>query len=285
MPFATYETSTYGGQPIQLYEFYRESAGADIYWHYNTSDRAIDYAFNRYLATAISNDGIRLNGEAASSEMKVTLPITTQFCLDYRLGGSVPSDTVYLRLFIGHQGDIDSNNLLNDARLYWIGTVDGLAQKDDITAELTCTMLPASFQRSGLRYGYLPNCPHMLYEPLTCRVDKTLYALNSTVTAVQGNTITATDFGAMGNKWFDGGYIEYTLDNGVTERRLISTQSGEILKLLGIPPGLEVGMAIIGYAGCAHTIAACQDKFNNFPNFGGFTNMPGRSPFDGLPVF
>lgn len=42
---------------------------------------------------------------------------------------------------------------------------------------------------------------------------------------------------------------------------------------------LEVGQTITAFAGCRHTVADCQDKFNNVANFGGFPYSPNRSPF------
>jgi uncharacterized phage protein (TIGR02218 family) len=284
MTFPALEESVYSGRPLHLYQFSRETGGITMYWFYNTSDRDVFYLSDKYVATAISNDGVRLNGEAASSEMKVTLPITTAFCLDYRLGGTVPADTVYLRVYAGHEADI-SDNVLADARLYWIGTVDGLTQKSDVEAELTCSMLPATFQRTGLRYGYLPQCPHMLYEPLTCKVDRELYRIGGTCVAVSGNSVTVDEFSVYEDGFFDGGFIEYVIANGATERRLIRYHAGSIITTMGVPPGLEEGMRLDGFAGCARTIRACREKFGNFDNYGGFTNMPGRSPFDGKPVF
>jgi hypothetical protein len=48
--------------------------------------------------------------------------------------------------------------------------------------------------------------------------------------------------------------------------------------------GMYVGLVMNVFRGCRQTIASCQE-LNNYPNYGGIPDMPGRSPFDGNPIF
>lgn len=290
MTFGAYERSTYSGQPVQLYEFLRYSGGVTYYWRYNTSDRDLIYFTVPYKATAISDDGVRLSGEASSTEFKVTLPITEQFCADFRAAGSPPSDSIYLRVRRAHVGDIDGLDtdtpVVNIAHVIWVGSVDGITQVDDIEAQVTCSMLATSFQRGGLRYSWMQNCPHVLYFGLTCKVDKELYRANTIAATVVGNTLSSSDFALFDDGWFDGGYIEFTMwPRNYVERRMVKTHLGDTLTVMGSLIGLTPGNLVSAYAGCKRTVRACVDKFNNLENYGGFPQIPGRNPFDGNPVF
>jgi uncharacterized phage protein (TIGR02218 family) len=164
--------------------------------------------------------------------------------------------------------------------------VDGLTQVGDIEAQITCSMLAASFARGGLRYGWVKYCPHVLYAPLTCRVDKADFRADTFVTGVSGNRITSADFALFDDGWFSGGFIEFVpATSNYTERRMVTKHAGDTLTLLGSAVGLVVGGAVTAYAGCARTVRACLDKFGNYDNYGGFPHQPGRNPYDGNPVF
>jgi uncharacterized phage protein (TIGR02218 family) len=291
MPFNAYERSTFSGQPLLLYEFSRDSGGSTFYWRYNSSDRDIKFLGNEFSALPISNDGIHLSGEAAATEFLVTMPITTDFCQAFRLSGTVPSDSVFLRVYRVHAADItgidgaDPTITAGTARLIWIGSVNGITQTDDITARVSCSTLATSFQRGGLRYGYQKSCPHMLYAPLTCKMNKESFRTDGVITAVTSTSVTATAWASPANGWFAGGFIEYLLVSGMTERRMVLSNSGGVLTLLGFIVGISIGDTVKAYAGCDRLVETCRDKFSNLANHGGFPHTPGRNPFDGQPVF
>ena len=289
MAVSTFERSAFSGRPLQLYQFLRSSGDTDFYWRYNGSDRDLTYLGNVFAATAISDEGITQSGEAAASEFKISLPAFTQFCDDYRAGGVPPSDTIYAHVFRAHADDItglDTDTpVVDTAAVVWAGTVDGITQTTDTETQITCSTLAASFKRSGLRYPWIKNCPHMLYAPLTCKVDKALYRVDATVGVVHGQVITADEFGLFADGWFLGGYIEYLMPSGFIETRLINRHIGTSIRVLTPVLGMAVGDAVVAYPGCARTVAACTDKFNNYTNYGGFPDIPGRSPYDGNPVF
>lgn len=290
MAFATLEESVYLGQPLELYEFALESAGGTtLYWRYNTSDRGLTYSGNFYKAVTIANDGARLSGEAVSTEYRVTMPVAEDFVQRFRLQGTTPSAPTFLRVRRAHGPDIAGLNgptpTVTSAVIVWIGTVSGVTQIDEISARVSAYMLPASFRRGGLRYGYQRNCPHVLYAPNTCRVDKAAFRTMGTITTIDGVTVTATAFDALDDGWFDGGIFEYALTDGSMERRMILVHTGGSLRLAGTPAGLVVGQTAHAYPGCDLRVGTCIDKFDNQLNFGGFTGLPGRNPFDGQPLF
>lgn len=290
MATAAYEQHAFSGRPVLLYEFFRVSNGTTYSWYYTNGDRNVFYNGVEWKKTNISDDGVRLSAEAASTDLVVTMPITEPFCDQFRLNGTTPSDTVWLRVRRVHVGDIDgidgdTPTVLADALLVWQGTVNGINQTDNLTAKVRCSMVSASLRRSGLRYGYQKNCPHILYMSNTCRMNKADFLIPATVTAIDGLTISAAEFDAQDDGWFNGGFIEYILPSGMMERRMIVSHVGADITITGLPVGMAVDDVISAYPGCDRTIDTCVAKFNNLANFGGFPHSPGRNPFDGNPVF
>jgi Phage conserved hypothetical protein BR0599 len=286
----TLEKSTWEGRPFQLYEFLRTSGGNDYYWRFNSTEQNLVYFGDMFYAVPITDNGAKFSGEASSTELEVTLPVRSNFCDQYRLGGTVPSDTVWLRIRRAHVEQIETlegqpPTITSDAMLTWIGTVNGITQTDDLSATVTCAMLPASFKRGGLRYGYQHTCPHILYMANTCKANPGDFQVTGAVTEVAGLTVKANEWATKPDGWFNGGFILYTLPSGMIERRMILNHHGMSLDIHGIPAGMAVGDLVIAYAGCDRTIATCQDKFNNLDNNGSFPHSPGRNPFDGKPLF
>ena len=283
------ERSAFSGRPLQLYQFLRSSGDTDFFWRYNGSDRNLTYNTYMYEAAAISDDGITTTGEAAASEFKITMPAFAQFCNDYRASGGTPSDTIYAHVFRAHADDIvgldTTAPYISTAVMVWTGTVDGITQATDTQMEITCSTLAASFKRPGLRYTWQVNCPHMLYDPLTCKVDKTLYRVDTTVDNVHGLIITSDELGLFVDGWFDGGYVEYMTPSGFVEKRMINRHIGTSVRVLTPIKDMAIGDPVVAYPGCARTVAACKEKFSNYANYGGFPHIPGRSPYDGNPVF
>jgi hypothetical protein len=203
MAVNTLERSAFSGRPLQLYRFLRSSNGVDHYWRYNGADRDLTYLGDVYSAVSISDEGIRLTGEAASSEFQITLPAFA----------------------------------------------------------------------------------HMLYDPATCKVDKADFRVDGTVVAAHGQIVTCDEFAGFADGWFTGGFIEYLLPTGFLETRMINRHLGASVRVLSPVLGMAAGDPVVAYPGCKRTVRACIDKFNNYDNYGGFPHIPGRSPYDGQPVF
>lgn len=290
MPVNEYEVHPFSGRPFQLYEFLRTSGGTEFAWRYNSSDRNVWYNEVEWKAIPIRDTGVRLSGEAQATELTVTMPISEEFCEQFRLNGTVPSDSVWLRVRRTHAGDVDDLSadqptIIYDALVTWIGTVSGINQVGELEASVRCSMLSTSLQRGGLRYGYQKSCPHVLYASNTCRVDREAFKIEGVVTAVGGNTVSATAFDALADGWFNGGFIEFEIPSGMTERRMVLNHVGPVLTIMGLPVGISVGDTVSAFPGCDRTVDTCIAKFNNLVNYGGFPHSPGRNPFDGNPVF
>jgi uncharacterized phage protein (TIGR02218 family) len=116
-------------------------------------------------------------------------------------------------------------------------------------------------------------------------VDKNAFRVDATVDAVHGLIVTSGEFGMFDDGWFTGGFIEYLTVDGFLETRMINRHIGTSIRVLTPILGMNVGDPVVAYPGCKRTVRDCIDKFNNFGNYGGFPNIPGRSPYDGNPVF
>jgi uncharacterized phage protein (TIGR02218 family) len=277
MAFNDIENSNYDGKPVILYEFHRKSGTVDLYWRYSSADSDIVTGDETWLSRAISDGGVSQTGEAAAAQFQVTMPVTEDFPQAYIGSGSVPSDQVILTVRRFHSGDTES-------RVIWVGTVSSLTQTDEIACQINCDTLAASFRRSGLRLCYTRSCPHALYDK-RCTIDPNALKVAATVGSITGNSIYSTTYDEGQDNYFSGGYLEWSLSNGATERKGIISHLSGVITIQGTFFSLAVGDTVAAYPGCDRTLTTCQNKFNNVLNFGGFPNTPGKSPFDGDPVF
>jgi uncharacterized phage protein (TIGR02218 family) len=265
------ELSNSEGLPLALFEFTR---GTHTY-RYVAADRDVTFDGNLYTATPIAHQGATQSGDTSQDSFEVELTAAHRIAQLYV--GSAPSVAIKLTVRRWHYGD-------PDAVITWIGTVLECKQKDDATATLICQSLAATFGRNGLRLGWQRGCPHALYDQ-SCLVDRTAFGVAMTLTAVDGASVQAAEFALQGEQRFRAGYIEWQPEAGTFERRAIRSQVGEVATLMGTTTGLAIGTLITAYPGCAHTSADCDAYFGNLGNYGGFEMIPGKSPFDGDPVF
>lgn len=280
MSFDTIETSNQDGKPIALYEFtqgvYPSNGRA---WFYNSSDRDITYdhpvfGSTVYVAESIMDEGIEVSGGSEENEATIDLPLSN--AVAQLFNGTPPSTQINITIRHMHYGD-------TDAPIDWMGFISSRKIPQDGQAQLLCNALVATFTRSGLRLGYERQCPHPLYATTTCKAVKV--PVTCVITGLTGQSVTADAFGDSLDGKFNGGYFEWSIVGTLTEARMIDQHVGTTVTILGLTDGLEVGMTITAYIGCDRSRVGCNTDHNNLPNYGGIAHMPGRSPFDGDPVF
>lgn len=271
MSFDARETSIADGQPIRLYDFQR----GIMHWRYTDVDRAIENGSFTYEPIAISDDGIRQTGEATADALRVTVPWNADIARQFR--GAPPSAEYNLTIRETHFGE-------TEAPVAWTGSIVNVERPSPERAIIVCQPLDASLARPGLRLGWERGCPYAVFDT-DCTVDSTLHRVTVTVVTVTGSTIEAAGFDALPDGHFDGGYVEWDIGLGEQERRGIETHVGSMVTLLGGTDGIEAGIEVRAYPGCDGIDTTCNDKFNNMDNFGGHPHLPGKSPFDGNPVF
>ena len=137
-------------------------------------------------------------------------------------------------------------------------------------------------EMQGLRLGWERSCPHALYSP-ACGVHASAYRITADVLSVDGAAIYSGAFAGEKDGYFTSGFIEWTLPGGDLERRAIQLHEGSRVQLLGGAAGLQAGLEIRIYPGCAQTVESCN-TFKNLANYGGFPHLSGQSPY-GINIF
>lgn len=273
MAYDLIETSQEDGRPVYLYRFIL----GESTWRYTSADEDVVTPGDVvWQAVPISDDGITQSGEASSDAMRITADSSIGPAVAYR--GSPPSNTIQLVVFRTHEGDF------SDIVVAYAGEISEINYPTPSSVIITCEALSATMRRSGLRLGWQRTCPYALYDPMTCKVNLGLYGISGTIDDITGFTITVDALAAQPDGKFTGGFIQWDDPVRGTERRMIESQDNGDLVMFGTTTDLTVGTPILAFPGCARTMAACGD-FNNLPNYGGFPHMPGKSPFDGDPVF
>jgi uncharacterized phage protein (TIGR02218 family) len=273
MPFDDLEISNYDSLPQTFYEFKLGPAT----WYYTNSAFDITAEGHTYIGLPISDNGIKQSGEVDTDDITITLPHSADFNTLFL--GTPPSEEILATI---KRRNFGASELV----VAWVGTVKSNARDTArATNKVVCKMLVASLNRPGLRLSWGRNCPHALYDQM-CRVDPADFATTVQVDSVVGNRITSAAVDLIDDHYLVGGYLEFIRTSvGAVERRAIEENIGSQINVLGVADGIQVGDFITVYPGCARTVAACKNKFNNLPNYGGFPHLPGKSPFDGDPVF
>lgn len=280
MTFAVIEPSNYDGIPILLYEFRRVSGLVTAYWRYTSADEDIVLGVDTYKSVAISDGGITQSAEAPASAFQITMPVVEDIVQMFNNSVYVPSDELFLYVRRLHAGD-------TDAAIVWVGNVTSVNQISEVAGRITGQTLSTSFQKPGLRLGYSRECPYSVYDK-QCSLNPELFKVDGVVSDVNGDVIAALEWAAplvADPTIFDGGFIKWVRGDGLTEKRGIISANTDELTILGLPIGLSAGMTVSAYPGCQRFRQICQDRFDNLTNYGGFAHEPGKSPFDGDPVF
>lgn len=275
MSYDTRERSLATGQPVRLYDFRR---GAQR-WSYCSADRAINFQAATWRAVAISDDGVRLTGEASADVLLITAPATLEVAQLFR--AAPPSAEIEVTVRDYHYGEADT---AASAVVVWAGSISGVGWPQADRCAISCESLGASMERPGLHMSWERTCPHTVYGP-RCGVDRNLFAVEAEVQTLTGAAISSGAMAAHPDGYFSGGYVEWPVGAGELERRGVELHSGSELLLLGGTQGLVAGQPFTAYPGCRQTDSYCNTIFFNLPRFGGFKHLPGKSPFDGDPIF
>lgn len=270
MTFDARETSIEAGQPGRLYQFRLGT----LAWRYTSADRTIVYADHEFESTAISDDGVRQTGETSADEFMIHVPHDLRIAELFR--SAPPAAEIDVTVWDFHHGE-------TDARVAFVGNIRGVRRERPELATLICQSDVASLDRPGLRLGWEKGCTHTVYD-IGCGVSPALHFYPAIVVTATGATIEAGAWD-VGDGFFAGGFVEWPIGPGEFDRRGIEKHVGGMLTLIGGAGGIEAGMTVGAHPGCTRSFAICTSRFNNAANYGGFPSLPGKSPFDGDPVF
>lgn len=282
--FDTQALSRWFGKPITLYRFDRQH----LSWRFTDADRDITVDGETYLTVrgGLSRSNIRDTSSAKKSELKITLPFLRDPAAPVKpvtqeLGDNwwpyPPGDEVAVTVMETHYGDPDE-----EVRVVWPGVVIG-PEFTDTELVLNCAPGRSGTRKAGLALRWCRGCPLVHYSQGRgmCNVDKAAHALPATLTAVAGLTLTAAEFGTLPAGRLRGGWVEWTRDNGLVERRSITGHAGTSITVNYGAHDLAEDLELTAYPGCAHTWEDCTTYFDNGDNFGGCRFLPVKSLFDG----
>lgn len=272
--YDNYEKSTEQGQPI---EFYRFTLGS-IMWFYTNADEDLTVGMTTWLTKAITDDGIKQKGDAQGESMTITCPDDLGPAVVY--SNNPPGAELKVEKLRMHEG-------MTTLRVVYVGNVTQVGFPKPGQCSISVQALSASMRRTGLRLGYQRPCPYALYDQLTCKVDKTVFALAGYIRSIAGMTIVIDAAGNKPDGYFASGFIEWSDPVRGLERVMIESSIGSTATLTVFDDvrELAVGMPITIYPGCDQTPNVCKTRFNNYVNYGGWEYMPGKSPYDGNPIF
>jgi uncharacterized phage protein (TIGR02218 family) len=272
MTYQQYDQSIEDGQPVEFFAF---ALGTNVFRYTNSAKNEMTPDGFVWQSAAISHDGFKQTGESATDATVITMPSELTPAMIFAT--SPPSGKMAVRILRKQRDD-------NETRVTYIGTVSQVNLDEPGKATVTCETLSASMQRSGLRLPWQRTCPYALYDPVTCGVDPEPLAVNVKILQVSGFWVRTDVAGSYPDGRFAGGFFRWNAAARGLEYRQIEAHVGFDLRLFGVINDLYVGQELQIFPGCARTVAACL-SFDNLGRYGGVPNMPGRSPFDGNPVF
>jgi len=270
MAFDTFEESTKGSAPIELYTF---TIGAVITRYTSAEDDIVEDG-DTFTAIPIKRTKVTGGGPDSRKEhLVLEVPgdnaIATQFI------NSIPGVQALVVIERIQRPDFPTPEVIQ----IFSGKISSvLFEQSGRLAKIRIEPLVTAQSKSIPTHTYQGLCNHVLYDDL-CQVDDTdpsFRLSTAAVTVESSNQITVTGAGANGAGYYTGGWVESA---GAAERRLILEQTGEVLTLL-LPFGSPVlGTNVTVFAGCDHSIATCKSKFDNVINFGGFAFVPSKNVF------
>ncbi|HEY1944124.1 MAG TPA: DUF2163 domain-containing protein [Roseiarcus sp.] len=119
---------------------------------------------------------------------------------------------------------------------------------------------------------YSPTCLHTLYDS-GCGIPRGTYAASGAVGA--GSSATLINFSGAAASHSQGAIVFTSGVNANVRATVKSVAAGASLALIyPLPSTPSPGDGFTVYAGCDHTRATCQSRFNNLGNFRGFPFVP-----------
>lgn len=260
MTYQQVEQSEQDGAIIELYRF---TIGVETI-SFTSSASPVIYQGVTYAPSAVTRDKIKQTQDINRDGIGLQFPRENEFAR--RILARPPDQVVTLTVYRRHFGD-------NDTVTAFKGRVVG-AKATNNAILLEIESVYTSVRRAGLRATYQTLCRHALYSP-GCGLNRAQWGELGKVQSIAGLTIT-TNIAAQKP---DGYYLAGIFQSGIYQRQ-ITKHVGNDLTITEPIPGLTGGQDIEIFPGCNLTYDTCDQKFNNSVNFGGFTQIPGRNPFD-----
>jgi uncharacterized phage protein (TIGR02218 family) len=262
MTYQAIEASAFAGEPIELYRFVLGGRK----WLYTSGQHEVTHNVSEvYQPVTITRSAIEQGLELARSSLDVRVARDNDLAGEFV--AAPPEGVLALTLYRRHAADPEVVTI-------WKGRVVS-ARWSGSEISMHCEPVSTSLLRPGLRARYSIGCRHPLYSP-GCGLDQEAWRTDGTIGAISGLDLTIAAAGTQPDGWFVAGKLVTAAG-----RRLVTGHVGTTITLVAPIVGLAVGEAAHLYAGCDHSTGACDSKFSNLDNYGGFPWIPRKNPFAG----
>ncbi len=267
MTFDSIESSIEDGQPVEVFEI----AGAGAPFFYTSAEDSVTLGATVYTPVAgLQRGTIAEDPENRQADFELTLPTSNPAARIFT--GFLPGVRVRLTVRKFHRTDLPTPEVVE--------VFDGFIQSAQFSRNgKECTLIArnelAAAGKQIPERTFQFACNHVLYDPLTCRVDDSNPAFRAAslpVVSQVGNVLTVSGLGFV-DGFADGGFVEVV---GLSDFRFIESQVGQAITLL-IPFSVQP-IAVNVFAGCKHDPATCVVKFANYINYGGFPFVSKEDP-------
>lgn len=271
MTYDARELSDEDGAPVMVAVFTLDGK----VWRFVRGDQSLEIGGEIYQAVpgGIEATSQRETTETAKNDVKLVVDRAFPIAELWRKSPPTSLCLVFLREL--HQGDGEVINT-------WMGHVSNVGWVGEARAEITLSPGALAMKTNGLRRKYQRGCPHVLYGP-KCRLPREDHETDAELTHVDGVAISAESLAESEMK-FAGGWLEWTDQEGIIDRRFITHHDGAGLRMMTPAPGLAVGMVFTFVEGCDRTPSRCVE-LGNMPRYGGFPYFISKNPFGNNPLY
>jgi uncharacterized phage protein (TIGR02218 family) len=260
------DRSPRSGKPAELFQF-----TGGVYANYTTAQDRVSYGGLDYLPDYIIHGEIEQTEELNKQTLEITMKGSSEVARLYI--AEIPPRSVNVRVYRFIVG-------IGEYRLIWAGrVVKPVFSSDSDECVLQCEPIFTLLKRPGLRRNYQLLCPYVLFDD-RCKMEMASFMIEDVVADKAANWLAGPGIASKAAGWFTGGILRRG-----TVYRLIVDNSGGRIYLGGGVAKIAVGDKIQVVAGCAKSLAACEGKFGNSINFGGFPYMPDKNPFSGDSLY
>jgi len=263
-----YNKNTYIGWDFDSIWAMSDLVENDGLWLYADAPYNIEYNGLIYKAAYMTGEKIEQGTTIIKSRTIVKTNWNNAFAWQYTI--APPSSIIHYKRFRGQGGSVVT---------VFTGDVMNVefkqsSRKGERYAEITIEPPRAQLGSLGLISRYSRQCAVELYST-QCGVNPVFYAVDGSLSAVDGNTLTSTTFGTESDGYWNGGYIVVA-----GRRAKIIDHSTNDITIVPLIYGLNGTETFTIYPGCDHLQTTCDSKFSNLANYQGQPNIPLDNIFD-----
>lgn len=256
MTFLASESSVEGSEPREGIEIILPAETIRI----STGTR--DIVINSETYTATPTQRAELVVPRANDDSIVNLMIDRQHSLVSRyMRGHVPPRSILVNVYRRQGADYEC---------VWRGRITAVRFDGDLAVFSMPSRLLLLVDRRLPTFSVSKRCPHTLYATGTCKVTRASFKVTTTITLVNGRTISVAGIGGNPDNWAQFGELVHVASG---EPMTIAEQVGTQLTIPAPIGGMNTGDSVEIYAGCDRLVATCHTKFSNRVHFGMFPQL------------